>query len=131
MSIDRELVRRWLAAYVEAWQTYDANAIGALFADDATYAWHPYDAGDDVVRGRDAIVAAWLADRDAPGSYTAHYAPLAIDGNLAVTTGTTQYRDSSGALEREFHNCFVIHFDPQGRCSAFTEWFMQTPQRRP
>ena len=131
MSIDRELVSRWLAAYIQAWQSYDPDAIGALFADDATYAWHPYDRGDDVVRGRDAIVAAWLADRDVPGSYTAHYAPLAVDGNLAVTTGTTQYRDSSGALVREFHNCFMIEFDAQGRCSAFTEWFMQTPQRRP
>jgi hypothetical protein len=31
-------VQRWLDAYVDAWRTYDPAAIGALFAEDATYA---------------------------------------------------------------------------------------------
>jgi hypothetical protein len=47
----------WLDAYVDTWRSYDPAAIGALFAEDATYAYHPYDEGDEVVRGREAIVA--------------------------------------------------------------------------
>ena len=41
MTLDRDTVARWLAAYVRAWQSYDPEAIGALFSDNATYAWHP------------------------------------------------------------------------------------------
>jgi hypothetical protein len=81
------------------------------------------------VHGRAAIVAAWLGDKDAPGTYQAQYAPLAIDGDLAVATGRSRYLNSSGAVEREFHNCFVMRFDERGQCSEFTEWFMQTPAR--
>jgi ketosteroid isomerase-like protein len=129
MSIDRQTVSRWLDAYVAAWQSYDADAIAALFSEDATYAWHPWDSGDDVVRGRAAVVKAWLDDKDAPGTYQAHYEPLAIDGDLAIATGTTRYFDAAGSLEREYYNCFVMHFDEQGRCRAFTEWFMKTPKK--
>lgn len=27
-------------------------------------------------------------------------------------------------------NCFVIRFDPDGRCIEFTEWFMERPRVR-
>jgi hypothetical protein len=36
--MDRQQVDRWLAAYVAAWKSYDRDAIGALFAADATRA---------------------------------------------------------------------------------------------
>ena len=39
-----------------AWKTYDRDQVAALFAEDATYRYHPFDSGDDVLRGRDAIV---------------------------------------------------------------------------
>jgi hypothetical protein len=41
MPLDRGTVSRWLEAYVRAWETHDPHAIGELFAEDATYAWHP------------------------------------------------------------------------------------------
>jgi hypothetical protein len=37
---------------VDAWRTYDPAAIGTLFAEDATYAYHPYDEDEEVVRGQ-------------------------------------------------------------------------------
>jgi hypothetical protein len=33
-------VQAWLDAYVDAQRTYDPEAIGHLFAEDATYAYH-------------------------------------------------------------------------------------------
>ena len=60
-------VQTWLDAYVEAWRTYDRDAIADLFNADASYAYHPYDA--EPLRGRDAIVASWLEERDEPGSW--------------------------------------------------------------
>src|SRR5688572_22335472 len=125
MPIDRARVQQWLRDYIHAWQTYDADAIGALFTEDARYAWHPWDTDHEAVRGRRAIVDAWLGDKDAPGTYSAEYAPLAVDGDLAIATGKSMYVNAEGAVEREYYNCFVMRFDDAGRCREFTEWFMQ------
>jgi hypothetical protein len=127
VSIDRQTVSRWLDDYVKAWHSYDPGAIGALFGEDATYAWHPWDEGKDVARGREEIVKAWLDNPDKPGTYQAEYAPLAIDHDLAIATGQTRYYDTSGRLERHYENLFVLRFDEQGRCAAFTEWYMKRP----
>src|SRR4051794_13304512 len=75
---------RWLTAYIDAWRSYDAAAIGALFSDDAESRYHPW---DEPVQGREAIVEDWLADRDEPGTWDAEYAPWAIEGNRLVATG--------------------------------------------
>jgi ketosteroid isomerase-like protein len=127
MVLSRQKVADWLDAYVRAWLSYDAAAIGALFSEDATYAWHPWDA--QPIRGRAAIIEAWLADRDKPGTYRGSYSPLAIEGDVVVATGTTQYLRKDGSVTREFYNCWVMRFDEQGQCTAFTEWFMRTPTR--
>lgn len=74
----RDDVQRWLDAYVDAWRTYDRSAIGDLFAEDARYAYQPY---REPVVGREAIVADWLDDPDATGSWEARYEPYAVDGD--------------------------------------------------
>ena len=122
--LDRAAVAKWLDDYVKAWETYDPQAIGALFAENATYAFSPFDANP--LAGRDAIVANWLANRDAPGTYKAHYQPTAVDGNIAVAWGRSQYYEADGTTPtRIFDNIFVLHFDDEGKCTKFVEWFMQ------
>ena len=37
----REDVSRWLAAYIEAWKSYDRDRIGALFSEDAVLSPRP------------------------------------------------------------------------------------------
>jgi ketosteroid isomerase-like protein len=119
-------VQAWLDNYIEAWRTYDAAKIGALFSEDAIYRFSPFDERDPV-RGRAAIVANWLEEQDAPGSWEARYEPIAVEGNLAVAQGRTRYLRPDGALEREFANIYVLHFDAAGRCTQFVEWYMQAP----
>jgi hypothetical protein len=42
--VTREDVDRWLAAYIEAWkESYDREQIAALFTEDVSYRYHPYD----------------------------------------------------------------------------------------
>jgi ketosteroid isomerase-like protein len=115
--MDREGFQRWLDAYVAAWQSYDGEAIGALFSDDAEYRYHPW---DEALRGREEIVSSWLADKDEPGSWTAKYHVYAVDGDRAVGVGTSRYL-SEGTVEREFHNVFLCRFDSDSRCRSFTE----------
>jgi hypothetical protein len=121
-------VSRWLAAYVEAWRSYDPESIGALFSDQVTYRYYPH---QEPLRGREAVVASWLADRDEPGTYDAAYRPVAIDGDAAVATGSsTYYAGPGGEIDRVYDNCFLIRFDGGGRCRDFTEWFMaREPER--
>ena len=40
-----EAVTRWIDAYIDAWRSNDPESIAALFAEDATYAYHPWDPG--------------------------------------------------------------------------------------
>jgi ketosteroid isomerase-like protein len=117
MDLTSEQVSAWVDAYVDAWQRYDPAAIGTLFSDDATYRYRPY---LEPLRGRDAIVADWLADRDEPGSWQATYRPLLVDGDRAIVTGETQYADGE-----RFSNLFVLRFDGEGRCRELTEWYME------
>lgn len=123
---DRASVASWLAAYSHAWQTYDPAAIGALFAENATYATGPY---DEPIRGREAIVAAWLENRDAPGTYAGAYEPLVVEGDRAVANGRSRYFEADRvALRTEFDNIFVLRFDDAGRCVEYREWYMQRPK---
>jgi hypothetical protein len=122
--MNRTSVGNWLERYVDAWRTYEPAKIRDLFSENATYLYSPYDE-DKPLRGREAIVASWLENQDAPGSWQADYAPVAVEGNVAVARGRTRYVQPDGSLQREFANLFLIEFDDDGRCSRFTEWYMQ------
>ena len=90
--MDEAGFQRWLDDYVAAWQTYDKEAIGNLFTDDAEYRYHPW---DEPISGRDAIVASWLETPDAAGSWSAEYRPWAIDEDRAVAVGVSRYLDAA------------------------------------
>ena len=132
-GVDHTSAQQWLDRYVAAWRSYDPAEIGALFAADVAYRYHPY---DEAVRGRDAVVASWLAEgdddnastRDEPGTYDAAYSPVAVDGDVVVARGSSTYRESPGGPVRQtYDNCFLIRFDDDGRCLEFTEFYMLRP----
>ncbi|WP_345524817.1 nuclear transport factor 2 family protein [Nocardioides endophyticus] len=132
--MDRTSAQEWLDRYVAAWRSYDPAAIGALFADDVAYRYHPY---DEPILGRDAVVASWLGEdaqdvassRDEPGTFDASYAPVAMDGDTMVAQGTTTYRKvPGGPVHQVYDNCFVMRFDDRGRCRKFTEFYVLRPE---
>jgi|SRR5688500_3606606 hypothetical protein len=122
--MDHEGVQRWLDEYVAAWETYDRDAIAALFSEDARYRYHPW---DDWIESRAAIVDHWLSDRDEPESWSAAYEPYAVDGDAAVAVGKSTYENPDGSIRKVYENCFLLRFDAEGRCSEFTEFFMERP----
>jgi ketosteroid isomerase-like protein len=115
--MDHAAFQNWLNRYIDAWQTGDKAAIGELFSPDARYFYGPY---REPVVGREAIVADWTGEPDAPGSWEAEYRPLAIDGDTAVAIGESRYANG-----KTYSNIFVCTFDADRRCSEFREWFME------
>ena len=131
--MDRADAQTWLDRYVAAWLSYDAMDIAALFAEDVSYRYHPY---DEPITGREAVVGSWLGEgdlngastRDAPGTYAAQYEPVAVDGDVVVATGISSYRERpDGPVVRTYHNCFVMRFDSDGNCREFTEYYHKRP----
>jgi ketosteroid isomerase-like protein len=131
--VDHAGAQAWLDSYVAAWLSYDADDIRALFTEDIAYRYHPY---EDPIVGREAVVASWLGEsdsdgassRDAPGTYSACYAPIAVDDDVVVATGTSRYSERpDGPIVRTYDNCFVMRFDNEGRCREFTEYYNRRP----
>jgi hypothetical protein len=120
MTLDRPAFQAWLDRYVAAWRSNDPAAVGNLFAESARYRHRPT---DEPILGRTAIVEDWTRDPDDPDSWSARYEPLAIDGEIHVACGESEYRDSVGAVEARYANVFVCRFDAEGRCTDFTEWW--------
>jgi hypothetical protein len=124
--VDERAVTAWLDGYSQAWGTYDPVQIGALFSEDAEYHYDPF---QPPVRGRDAIVADWLEERDEAGTYEGRYRPVLVAGDQAVARGYSRYFDTNGAVRDEYDNLFLLRFDPNGRCAEYREWYMRKPRR--
>jgi uncharacterized protein (TIGR02246 family) len=122
--VDRSTVQAWLDGYVRAWESNDSEAIAALFTEDATYSYGPF---REDVNGRDAIVASWFEDPDEPGSWSAEYHPVAVEGDTAIANGRSRYFQPDGSPRTEYDNIFLIRFAQDGRCAEFREWFVERP----
>ncbi len=123
--LDRAAVAAWLNAYVRARETYDSQAIGDLFSEGVTYHYTPYSAP---LHGRDAVVAAWLADTYTPGTYRGEYAPLFVAGDRAVAQRRSCYlAEDSETFRTEYDNIFVLRFNGERRCTEYREWYMEKP----
>jgi hypothetical protein len=122
--VDLQQVGAWLGRYVDAWTSNDRGQIEGLFTEDAVYHAEPY---HEPILGAKAIADAWLSDPDEPWMWSADYAPLLVDGNIGVATGTSTYHADDGTVENVFHNIFVLTFAEEGRCSEYREWYMREP----
>ena len=119
-------VQLWLDRYVAAWSSYDPEEIADLFAEDVSYRHQPW---SDPVVGRDAVVADWLADKDEPGSWEAHYDAWAVEDDLASALGESRYTNPDGSFRALYFNHFALRFDGHGKCIEFVDYFMELPER--
>jgi uncharacterized protein (TIGR02246 family) len=116
--MDREDVDRWLQGYLRAWESNDPEDIGSLFTDDAKYYTAPH---REPWAGRQAIVDGWIGRKDEPGDWTFQSDILAIADDLAFVQGVTGYPNADPSA---YSNLWVIRLADDGRCSEFTEWWM-------
>jgi hypothetical protein len=121
------VLRSWLDRYEVAWRSNDAEMVRGLFTEDAVYRWHPWDTGDEVAHGIDAIVAAWLDDPDDPNDWEFEAEPLAVDGDLGVARCRTVYHATAEEPRKVYHNIFLVRLTDDGRCRDFDEYYMREP----
>jgi ketosteroid isomerase-like protein len=117
-------VQRWLDRYVAAWRSNDRAQIEDLFSEDAVYSYRPWDEDKYTFRGRDAVVASWLDEPDAPDTWDAQYEPYAVEGDRAVAVGWSRYAPEGSDPEKLYHNAYLLRFAPDGRCAEFHEFYM-------
>jgi hypothetical protein len=108
----------WMDAYVLAWSTNMEDHIRALFTEDAVYDPQTADGEWD---GIDEIVRRWKEIDDQEENWDFEWAPLVETDDLAIVTGQTNYFEPPA----RFRNLFVIRFADDGRCSDFTEWYIE------
>ncbi len=108
----------WMEAYIEAWGSNDDHDIAALFAPDAVY--DPQTAHGEQ-HGLDEIIAWWQEVGDEPDNWDFEWLPLVETEDMAVITGITRYEEPAAS----YRNLFVIRFDEEGRCTDFTEWYIE------
>ena len=111
----------WVAGYIAAWESNEPEQVGALFTDDALYFTSP---DSEPRRGRDAIVAGWLEDRDDPGMWSFDWKLLHEHHEFVVVQGRTEYPAS-----QDYLNLWIIRLADDGRASEFTEWYMPRPHK--
>ena len=58
------------------------------------------------------------------GAYDARYRVVAVDGEVAIATGTSTYFvEPGGPIDRVYDNCFVMRFGADGRCRQFADYY--------
>jgi hypothetical protein len=119
--MDRDDLRVWVERYVRAWETNDPDDIGVLFTNDARYFTAPY---REPWSGREGIVEGWLGRKDDPGDWSFRWETLAVCEDLGLVRGWTSYPHEG----EEYSNLWVIRLEDDGRCSEFTEWWMEPKQ---
>lgn len=112
-------LRRWIDAYVGAWESNDPPAIGALFTIDGVYRLEPWETWN----GREEIVAGWLEHADQPGEAGFHWWHVARDGDLWIVEARTRYHN----LGKDYSNLWLVELDDEGRARGFSEWWKQIP----
>ncbi|MEO5904706.1 MAG: SgcJ/EcaC family oxidoreductase [Gemmatimonadaceae bacterium] len=97
MAADQQALRDVNAAWFKAYNAHDAAALAALYADDAVL----YMPGQAMIRGRDAIKAAYQKDVDASAKASlannvGSGSEAGASGDLGWETNTFTVTDKSG-----------------------------------
>lgn len=116
-GMERTDVDRWVARYEQLWRSEGTDALGELFAADATYLPSPW---ARPVEGLAAIARFWDDGRDgADEAFTLVSEVVAVEDTSAVVRVSVDYGDLDAGRWRDL---WVLRFDADGRCATFEEW---------
>jgi ketosteroid isomerase-like protein len=109
----------WLDGYKRVWEEKDPDGVAALFTEDGTYAWGPY---EEPLRGRDAIRERWAEVTAAQSDVSFAFEPLgATDSGDGIAHWSCSFNVE--ALRIDLDGIFIVTIAEDGLCSEFREWW--------
>lgn len=115
--MNREDVDRWVDGYERAWRTPGVEALGGLFAPDATYRMSPY---EEPASGLAEIGVLWERERRGlDEEFEMAYEVVAVEGDVAVVRVEVRYGPPQ---DLEYRDLWIVRFAEDGRCREFEEW---------
>ena len=115
--------QEWLTRYGQAWETRDAKAAAALFADDAEYYWTPF---GQPRRGPGEIESAWQGATSRQRNVRFSFQILAISDRTGIARWHTRLERAATGREIDIDGVLTAELDGSGRCRVFREWWHST-----
>jgi uncharacterized protein (TIGR02246 family) len=125
--MNRESLQGWLEGYGRAWESRDPEAVGKLFADDATYQETPY---TQPMRGREAIQQYWSqVVATAQEHIKFGYEVLADAEDSAIVHWWASFVRVQSRAQVSLDGIFLLTFDTEGRCRELREWWVRKERK--
>ena len=120
MSDERAAFKSWLEAYGKAWESRDAEAAAALYAENGTYQVTPF---VEPMRGRKAIFEYWSNVARTEEKIQFEYGILVASRELNIARWSASLVIVPQGLKTKLDGVFVISLDSQGLCTSLREWW--------
>ena len=108
----------WLDRYFRAWRSNDPGEVASLFAENAVYFYGPF---KEPARGREAIVARWVAGSADQADVACDHEVLATHRDLGVAHWHVRFRTQSGVTELD--GVLTVRFNSSLECVEHREWY--------
>ena len=116
-------LQAWLNAYQRAWETRDAQAVGEIFSEDATYHENPF---GPPMRGRAAIREYWTKAVVQPQEQISFgYEILVVRQNSAIVRWWASFVRISTKAPVKLEGIFLLTFASGNLCQELREWWMK------
>jgi hypothetical protein len=120
MGDDLPAFRSWLDAYGKAWESRNAEAAAALYAEDGTYQVTPF---LEPMRGRKAIFEYWSEVARTEENVRFGYEMLVANSGLNIARWWASFVIVPQGLQTKLDGIFLISLDEEGRCKSLREWW--------
>lgn len=121
MNLTLDQLTRWLRGYFDAWVSNDPRVVAALFSEDAVYFYGDFLAPS---RGRDTIVARWIANPEQQTGIESRFEPLAAGGDTGIAHWHVAYNSGTrGGRRMEIDGILVLRFNAALECVEHREWY--------
>lgn len=120
MDNDRAAFKSWLEAYGKAWESRNAEAAAALYAEDGTYQVTPF---LEPMRGRKAILEYWLGVARTEENIRFEYEILVASREQNIARWSASFVIVPQGLQTRLDGIFLISLDEDGRCKSLQEWW--------
>jgi ketosteroid isomerase-like protein len=120
-------VPEWVEEYGRAWREKDADALVALFTEDAEYRSGPFRKPDV---GSDGIRAYWQRATSTQEDVDVRMGAPLVSGDKAAVEWWATMRDDGEEIT--LPGCLLLRFAADGRCEALREyWNLESGRHDP